>query len=164
MSGCTALLLISDSPTSAHAIREVLADAAETAFEIEWTQQLSEGLERLRHGGIAAVLLDLLHSDGHGIDPYDLLRMTAPDVPILILSSVRDKEHRPAIALLGAHHFFLLKNREYFRRLKMPTFMRTLWLSHWVSKRELVNVALRFLAVKSNVSRLHARFWPIRGS
>src|SRR5437867_3765859 len=79
------ILLIENDPTAANEIRAALALASSGFFEVEWVRQLSEGLARLTKGGIDAVLLELSLPDSHGIETFDKLFSTAPEVPILIL-------------------------------------------------------------------------------
>ena len=54
---------------------------------MERVRQLSEGLARLSKGGIDAVLLELSLPDSQGIETFDKLFASAPDVPILILGN-----------------------------------------------------------------------------
>jgi diguanylate cyclase (GGDEF)-like protein/PAS domain S-box-containing protein len=79
------ILLIENDQAAADEIRAALAGAGSGSFDVEWVRQLSEGLERLSKRGIAAVLLELSLPDSHGIETFDKLFTTAPDVPILIL-------------------------------------------------------------------------------
>jgi len=53
------LLLVEDNPGDAGLIREMLAEAKGMSFELEWTETLSDGIQRLVSGGIDVVLLDL---------------------------------------------------------------------------------------------------------
>ncbi len=85
-SACLAILLIQDDPASAGRIGVALAAGDAGSFEVEWVQQLSQGLDRLSKKGIAAVLLDLSLPDSEGVATFDKLFAASPDVPILILA------------------------------------------------------------------------------
>ncbi len=81
----TKILLIENDPATADAIRAALAAPDTGSFDVECVQRLSDGVERLREKGIAAVLLELTLPDSHGIETFDKLYAAAPDIPILIL-------------------------------------------------------------------------------
>jgi diguanylate cyclase (GGDEF)-like protein/PAS domain S-box-containing protein len=86
------LLLIEDNPADAKLVREVLSDRRFGAFNVEWVKNLSDGLERLKKGGIEAVLADLFLPDSQGIKTLDSLLVVAARVPILVLSGVDDPD------------------------------------------------------------------------
>jgi PAS domain-containing protein len=71
-----------------------------THFIFEWVKNLSDGLERLRKGGITAIIADLFLPDSRGIETVDKLLLAAPRVPILVLSCVDDQ----GIALQAVQH------------------------------------------------------------
>jgi diguanylate cyclase (GGDEF)-like protein/PAS domain S-box-containing protein len=109
------ILLIQDDPTDAQAVR----DALNGSFQVESVRSCSEGLERLardgkqeKHGtdGIGAVLVDLFLPDSHGIETFDRLFHTAPQIPILVLSAEQDEEVAQLAVQHGAQDY-LLKTR-----------------------------------------------------
>ena len=61
------LLLIEDNPGDARLMRELLAEGAAGAFELEHAERLASGRQRLLQGGVALVLLDLSLPDGDGL-------------------------------------------------------------------------------------------------
>jgi PAS domain S-box-containing protein len=87
------LLLIEDNPGDAGLIREMLAEAKGMSFEVEWTETLSEGIERLASGGIDVVLLDLALTDSTGLETLRRLRAASPWAPVVVvLSGLSDEE------------------------------------------------------------------------
>lgn len=60
-------------------------------FEIETAERLASGIERLSHGGIDIVLLDLGLPDSMGLDTLRLARASAPDVTIVVLTGLTDE-------------------------------------------------------------------------
>jgi PAS domain S-box-containing protein len=87
------LLLIEDNPGDAGLIREMLAEARGMSFELEWTESLSEGIERLASGGIDVVLLDLALPDSTGLETLRRLRAASPRAPVVVvLSGLSDEE------------------------------------------------------------------------
>jgi diguanylate cyclase (GGDEF)-like protein/PAS domain S-box-containing protein len=80
------ILLIENNSAAADKIRETLAAAGAGSFTVQWVRGLSESLESLREGGIAAVLLALSLTDSQGIETFDRVFAAAPNVPILVLA------------------------------------------------------------------------------
>ena len=113
------ILLVEDDPAEAAAVRHALTSGGEGDFQVEWVRRCSDGLERLareampeRHGtrGVAAMLVDLFLPDSQGIETFDRLFRTAPQVPILVLCASQDED----VARLAVQHGaqdYLLKGR-----------------------------------------------------
>jgi DNA-binding response OmpR family regulator len=69
-------------------------------------------VQRLRRDGkerIAAILVNLFLPDSHGLETFDRLFETAPDVPILVLSSP-GHEHAAKLALKRGAQDYLLED------------------------------------------------------
>src|SRR5580692_4741771 len=81
------ILLIEADPNDAARVISELGTADDEEFHVEWITELPRGIERLRAGGVRAVLLDLTLAGNRG-DTFDKVFQAAPRVPILILSSV----------------------------------------------------------------------------
>ena len=81
------VLLISDDAADARLIRKALAELTGNEWRLERVRRLSDGVNRLRKEGIAAVLLDLFLPDSQGIKTVEALFEVAPLVPILVLAS-----------------------------------------------------------------------------
>ena len=90
-----------------HTVREALADARDGLFKVEWVTQLSDGLERLSRTGVAAVLLDLAMPDSPGIASFEQVLRAAPDIPILVLSTLDDEDMGSQAVQLGAQDYLL---------------------------------------------------------
>jgi len=113
------ILLIQGDPWDAKLVQEALVNSTDGPFQVEWVRSCSEGLERLvdegkqeqrRTDAIAAVLVDLVLPDSHGIDTFDRLFRAAPQIPILVLTASQDED----IARLAVQHGaqdYLLKTR-----------------------------------------------------
>jgi diguanylate cyclase (GGDEF)-like protein/PAS domain S-box-containing protein len=104
------VLLIEDDPAVARVIQAALADASDGPFIVEWVRRLSNGLERLSEGGIAAVLLDLFLPDSQGINTFGKLSLASPCVPILVLGGLGDEDIAKEAVNRGAQDY-LLKTR-----------------------------------------------------
>jgi diguanylate cyclase (GGDEF)-like protein/PAS domain S-box-containing protein len=113
------ILLIQDDPADAAAVRQALVTSSDGPFQVEWVRLCSEGLVRLADGAdprtkhtleFAAVLLDLFLPDSRGIDTFERIYQTAPQIPILVLISSDDEEIAKLAVQRGAQDF-LLKSR-----------------------------------------------------
>jgi PAS domain S-box-containing protein len=102
------LLLIEDNPGDAGLIREMLAEAKGMRFELEWTETLSEGIERLALGGIDVVLLDLALTDSTGLETLRRLRAASPRAPVVVvLSGLSDEEISLQAVQEGAQDYLI---------------------------------------------------------
>ena len=111
------ILLIQDNPVDAKAVRNALNGS----FQVEWVRRCSEGLERLareerqekqRAEGIAAVLIDLFLPDSQGIETFDRLFRSAPQIPILVLSTAQDEDVAKLAVQHGAQDYLLKSGLE----------------------------------------------------
>jgi diguanylate cyclase (GGDEF)-like protein/PAS domain S-box-containing protein len=99
------VLLITDSSRDARIIRRSLAEVGSESLEMEWVRNLSDGIERLKRLEIVTVLLDLSLPDSHGIETFDRVSMSAPRVPILVLSGPEDEETAKKAVQRGAQDY-----------------------------------------------------------
>jgi DNA-binding response OmpR family regulator len=120
----TRVLLIEDNPGDARLIRETLREATGTPFELECTERLSLGLERLTEGGIDVVLLDLGLPDSQGIDTLAKVRAEAPDIPVVVLTGLEDETLAVKAVQQGAQDYLgkgELDNRLLVRSIRYAT-------------------------------------------
>ena len=85
------ILIITADATDAKTLEDTLHKAKDGPFNIEWVTRLTDGLERLRAGGIDAILVDLSLPDSQGIETFDSLFSATPQTPILTLSAEEDE-------------------------------------------------------------------------
>jgi two-component system cell cycle sensor histidine kinase/response regulator CckA len=109
------VLLIEDDPTAARFLQEMLAEpdaiaSTAPAFELEWADRLSTGLECLTRGDTDLVLLDLLLPDCRGLDTFAITQAQAPHVPVIVLSGLDDKVLALEAVRQGAQDY-LVKGR-----------------------------------------------------
>jgi diguanylate cyclase (GGDEF)-like protein/PAS domain S-box-containing protein len=127
------VLLIEGDPAVAKVIQKALADASDGPFIIEWVRRLSEGLERVSKGGIAAVLLDLFLPDSQGINTFGTLSLAAPGVPVLVLGGLSDEDIAKEAVNRGA--------QDYLLKIRLDSYSLTRAL-HSVIARKVVEDAL----------------------
>jgi diguanylate cyclase (GGDEF)-like protein/PAS domain S-box-containing protein len=111
--------LIQKDRADAEAIQAALAGSQDPLFRVEWVQQCSAGVERLREyvshqragtRNLDAILLDLSLPDTQGIETFDRLYAVAPNVPILVLTAQQDEAAAKVAVQRGAQDY-LLKDR-----------------------------------------------------
>src|ERR1700676_644908 len=88
------VLLIAAEVHEAARLVDQLASLTGERFRVEWVPDLAIGIERVRNGGVGAVVLDLALPDSHGLETFDLLFQAAARarIPILILSAAEAEE------------------------------------------------------------------------
>jgi len=111
------VLLIAADLDEAARLLDQLASPSGDCIRVEWVTHPSSAIERLRIGGIAAVVLDLTARDNRGLETFDLLFQAAPHVPILILSAA-DAEETARIAVQRGAQDYLLKRQTDGSRLR----------------------------------------------
>ncbi len=104
------VLLIEDDLRVAQLIEDMLLAVKDVKFQPESIGSLGPGLDRLKKGNIAVVLLDLSLPDSKGIDTFLKLYAQFPDVPIVILTGF-DDEILAAKAVRQGAQDYLVKNQ-----------------------------------------------------
>jgi signal transduction histidine kinase len=106
------VVLIEDNPGDVRLIRELLADAAETRFEISHADHLNTGLKLLAEVAPDVVVLDLGLPDSSGLEPVETVHGRAPDLPIIVLTGSHDRMLAVETIRAGAH-YCLVKDQVY---------------------------------------------------
>ncbi len=102
------VLLIEDNPADARLIREMLAYEKDVSFNLEWKDNLTEGLKRLAGGGVDIVLLDLMLPDSIGrFYTFTTAQAQAPGVPIVILTGFKDEDFAIGTVRMGAQDYLI---------------------------------------------------------
>ncbi len=93
------VLLIEDDEEYVHLFREHLARENSTELRLVVKQNLHEGIEFVQKSYVDAVLLDLFLPDSRGLKSISAFRSSAPQVPIIVMTSFNDE----ATALEAIH-------------------------------------------------------------
>jgi diguanylate cyclase (GGDEF)-like protein/PAS domain S-box-containing protein len=113
------VLLIQNDDTGAAAIRDALIHSRDAPFLVEWVKHCSDGLKALARKGvqegrdadrIAAVLVDLSLPDSNGIETFARIFQAAPQIPILVLTTVQDEDVGKLAVRRGAQEYLLKGN------------------------------------------------------
>lgn len=99
------LLLIEDNPVAARLTLAILEQ--ESDFEIQHASSLKEAYAKLSEASFDIVLLDLYLPDGEGLNSFRAFHQNNPDLPVVILSGVDDREVALAAVKEGAQDFLV---------------------------------------------------------
>jgi diguanylate cyclase (GGDEF)-like protein/PAS domain S-box-containing protein len=104
------VLLVHADAAKAKIVQDALLNSIEGFFFVEWVELCSEAVRRLRHDGngrIAAVVVNLFLGDCQGLEAFDRIFQTSPDIPILVLSSVEREDSARQAVQRGAQDYLL---------------------------------------------------------
>lgn len=101
------VLLIEDSPVDATMIRGQLSKAKGNAYEVAVETSLDGGLARLAEGDVDVILLDLTLPDTQGLETFLKTYRLAPQVPIVIITSLDDREVAYSAVRSGAQDYLI---------------------------------------------------------
>ncbi len=105
------ILMIEDNPGDARIIQDMLADAENMEFDIDWKQTLKGGLESLGENQYDVVLLDLgLPDSPQSSVSFTRVQAVAPAQPIIILTGHDDETFAVTTVRRGAQDY-LIKGR-----------------------------------------------------
>jgi DNA-binding NarL/FixJ family response regulator len=100
-------LLIEDNPGDVILLQETFGGTETVSVRIQVATRLSEGLARLRLGGIEVVLLDLDLPDSHGLATLTTLKQQAPHMPVLVMTGRDDPVLAERLVKEGANECFV---------------------------------------------------------
>ncbi|MBI1176336.1 response regulator [bacterium] len=101
------LLVIEDSETDALLLKEALADIPEFKCEVDYRLRLEDGLSRVRENHVDATLLDLGLPDSRGLETFLKYQTVAPQVPVLVLTALRDESTGIEAVKRGAQDYLI---------------------------------------------------------
>ena len=105
------VLLIEPDPRAAKVLQQSLATWAEAPIDVEWLDDVSKAVARLAEGGPDAVLLDVSPQGGGGLEAFQQLHRSAPELPIVVLADPSAEDTALHAVRAGAHDY-LLKGRD----------------------------------------------------
>lgn len=138
------ILQIEDNPSEVVLMRAMLTEAGAGQFELVSVDRLSEGLRRLAAGNVDLVMLDLGLPDSNGLETFAKVHTQAPQLPIIVLSSLDDEsiamktvhegaqdyvvkgENMDARLLVRTIHYAIERNRAEHALAEQHKLLRTL--------------------------------------
>ena len=106
------VLLIDGEYREAYPVYEVMTEVGSGAFDLEYTDRLSAGLERLARGGIDVLLLAPSVSDSNDLDSLARRRARSMGVPVVTLSAFDDEVSEIEVLKKGSPEY-LAKRKAY---------------------------------------------------
>lgn len=103
------VLLLEDNSGDRRLIQETLKEHPDHRFELVGADRLSAGLEELRVCRPDAIILDLSLPDSQGLDTFARIYSEAPDVPIVVMTGLKDEDLAVQAVRAGAQDY-LVKN------------------------------------------------------
>jgi glutamate dehydrogenase (NAD(P)+) len=100
------VLMIEDNPIHARLIQNLL-DSSDLTYDLLTADSLAKGIERLEQGKIDVVLLDLVLPDSAEIATLESVRAAAPDIPIIVLTSLDDVSLAAKAVEAGAQDYLI---------------------------------------------------------
>ncbi len=85
------ILLIESDSQAAGLIADLLAKAKRIRFAVDRVDSLSQGLSRLKSGGIQTILIDISKSDCDAATAVAQIREVAPDAAVIVLCDWSDE-------------------------------------------------------------------------
>lgn len=104
------VLLVEDDPEDAELVCEDLAEAAGGEVELDRVERLADAEKRLGERRFDAVLLDLMLPDGEGLEGLMRVRELAPDVAVVVMTGLDDRDLGLEAVRSGAQDY-LVKGR-----------------------------------------------------
>jgi len=124
----TTALIIDDHPLFCDALALTLRGVADVAH-VERAHALAEGLRKIQDRAPDLVLLDLDLPDVEGLDGLIRLRAAAPDIPVLVVSSMGEPRLIRAALSAGAQGFVPKHSgRDAFRLALQAVGQGQIWL------------------------------------
>lgn len=120
------VLLIHDDAAKAEIVQDTLLNSIDGFFNVEWVELCSEGVQQLRKdrkGRIVAVLVNLFLRDSQGLETFDRIFHTSPDIPILVLSCVERENAAKQAVQRGAQDYLL---EDHFDSYLLPKALRNM--------------------------------------
>ena len=84
------ILLVEDNPADRISIIEMLNEVHDVEYEVVHATRLDEGLKIIVKDHFDVMLLDLCLPDSVGMDTFNIMKYNAPDLPIIVLTGLKE--------------------------------------------------------------------------
>jgi diguanylate cyclase (GGDEF)-like protein len=101
------VLLVEDNPGDVRLVRETFAESRTPPFELHATSHLADAKRRLGEEKFDALLLDLTLPDARGLEGLTRLQQAHAELPIVVLSGLRDEGLAVQAVHLGAQDYLV---------------------------------------------------------
>ncbi len=104
------VLLIEDNPIEARLLQADFQKNASAEFELVWVPSLRDGASVLEQTAFDIALLDLFLDDSTGLETLIRLREEAPDLPVVVLTGLKDQAVALEALKNGAQDYLIKGN------------------------------------------------------
>ncbi|MFH0780808.1 MAG: EAL domain-containing protein [Pseudomonadota bacterium] len=115
------VLIITADSIVAGDLKDALGKVGGGQFSVQRVSHLSEAIERLRIGGIDAIMADMSLPDSWGIETFDKLFAVAPHTPIIMLCVADDEMLTTEAVQRGAQGYL---SKDHFGSYLVPQTLR----------------------------------------
>ena len=117
------VLILTSNADDARILHQALGNARDGPFDLEDAATLADGLRRVQHGQIDAILVDLLLPDSQGLACFDRLHAAARHIPILTLCELDNEADAIEAVQRGAQGWL---SKGYFDNYLLPQSLRNI--------------------------------------
>ena len=117
------VLILTSNADDARILHQTLGNARDGPFDLEDAATLADGLRRVQHGQIDAILVDLLLPDSQGLACFDRLHAAARHIPILTLCELDNEADAIEAVQRGAQGWL---SKGYFDNYLLPQSLRNI--------------------------------------
>jgi CheY-like chemotaxis protein len=110
------VLIIEDNDEHAELIYRILSKAENIYFDTERAGLMSSGVDLLGRQNFDVILSDLGLPDSMGIETFETLHRSYPDIPVIVVTSLDDENTALSAVQSGAQDY-LVKGQIYARQL-----------------------------------------------
>lgn len=101
------VLLVDSDESYIDELREGFDIEQQALLDMEWVNELSQGLARLTQGGFDLLMLSLDLQDSQGMVTFDRAYAFAPDVPIIVIDDEPDEQRAVTTVQAGAQDYLV---------------------------------------------------------
>ena len=101
------ILLVEDNPGDARSILEMLKENDNPHYDIFQTNRLDDGIKILVKDHFDLILLDLCLPDSEGLDTFNIMKYNAPDLPIIVLTGLKQDIFAVSAVGRGAQDYLI---------------------------------------------------------
>ncbi|MBV9387860.1 MAG: response regulator [Chroococcidiopsidaceae cyanobacterium CP_BM_ER_R8_30] len=101
------ILLVEDNPEEARLVQETLIEANSVQFKLVPVDRLDQTLKLLGEESFDLILLDLTLPDSQGLETFVATHTQAPDIPIILLTSLNDESLALKAMQSGAQDYLI---------------------------------------------------------
>ena len=115
------VLLVEDNPVDARLMGADFDRSGSARFELTAVERLSDAIYFMKQNHVDVVLLDLFLEDSAGLETLSRIREAAPDVPVVVVTSLDDEARALQALKDGAQDYLIkgtLESRGLFRSLR----------------------------------------------